>query len=214
MNTLVDSLHQCMCAHVERHVGPIQHVFCAPGPELPHIDLLHVPPTPRRRRHTLFTCGMSQLPMQPPKAAAECRFAELYLSLPPDWNIGPGLHTEAEFWPLRELGSLAHLPHRTESWVWTGHTVGNPDPNERITPDLGFTAWLLGPHLSLGHDGCVFSYGKREVMIHSVIPIYKEELELALTKGSESLFDLLEMTCVSDLVDVRRFNVCRCAPQR
>ena len=151
MNEHVDALVWCMSAHLQRHVGPIAHVLHSPGPELLHLDIFHVPPTPRRRCHTLFTCGMSQRPMCPPDAAGDCRFAELYLSLPPDWRVGPGRATEDAIWPLRELGELARLPHVSESWLWTGHTVAAPDPEERITP--GAARRALGPRGPC-HDVC------------------------------------------------------------
>jgi hypothetical protein len=146
--------------------------------------------------------------MCPPDEAADCRYAELYLSLPASWPIGRSRPGEDTAWPLRELGDLARLPHFNESWLWTGHTVGSPDPEERITHTAEFTGWIVGPHLSLGHDPCVFRFRKRTIWIHSVIPIYKEEMELARECGCDELFDRLADAGVSDVIDPKRRNVC------
>jgi hypothetical protein len=196
-----------VAAHVYKHVGPIKHVLHWHGSELVHVDILHVPPTPWRDCHTLLTCGMSQRPMCPPEAASECRFAELYLSLPSDWPIRVGERDESIVWPIRELANLARLAHVTETWLWYGHTIGSQDPTERITPGAGFTAWILGPHLSLGHDGCVFTLGRRRIYYHSVLPIYPEELELVFRYGPSALFRRFEDAGIDDLVDTRRPNV-------
>jgi hypothetical protein len=201
------ALRRCITAHVNKNVGPIAHLFHWRGAELVHVNVLHVPPTRGRNRHTLLTCGMSQRPMCPPEEASDCRFAELYLSLPPDWPIQPPIPDERSVWPIRELAQLARFAHTAETWLWYGHTVGAEDPKERITPGAGFTAWILGPHLSLGHDGCVFEFGGRTIYYHSVLPIYPEELDLARTCGPDVLFWLFSATQIDDLVNIRRPNV-------
>ena len=76
---------EAVSAHVERHLGRIGVVFHEIVSDLVHIDLLHVPPTRERPFHTLVTCGMSTRPMNVPEDAEELRYAELMLSLPPDW---------------------------------------------------------------------------------------------------------------------------------
>jgi len=207
MNDDLPELRDYIAAHVRRHVGPIAHRLHWSGAELIHIDILHVPPTQRRDRHTLLTCGMSQRPMCPPEEASEDRFAELYLSLPSDWPIQLGESDESIIWPIRELAKLAGLPHVSESWLWQGHSVGGEDPMDRITRGAGFTAWILGPHLSLGHEGCVFNWDDRTVHYHSAVPIYPEELALARRRGSDALFQRFAAAGIDDLIDTRRRNV-------
>jgi hypothetical protein len=202
-----DALLRRMVAHLRRHVGPVEQVFCTPSRSPLHIDILHVPPMPWRRCHTLVTCGMSLRPMRAPAGLDDCRHAELFLSLPPEWRVGIGPIGEEDFWPFRELARLAHFPHERDTWIWFGHTFASSDPDERITPGAGFTGWILGPHLSLGHDGCVLRHRRREIVIHSMMPLYREEIELAHQRGVWVLFDLLCLTGVSELIDVLRPRV-------
>jgi len=201
-----DAIFDVMVAHVERHVGRIGHVIHPPGPEIVHVDILHVPASKQRRWHTLVTCGMSRRPMCPPKEAADCRLAELFLRLPAEWPVCVPAHDIRSGWPFLQLGHLARFPHLAETWLWEGHTVGAPDPKERIAPGVGFTAWILGPHLSLGHDGCTVRFGRQTIRLFSALPIYPEELELAMMSGSEALFLFLEAAGVSDMIRVRRRN--------
>jgi hypothetical protein len=115
-------LFERIVSHVETHVGPVAHVLHWPGPEIIHVDVLHVLPSACRPCHTLLTCGMSSRPMCPPAEAADCRYAELYLSLPPEWPIACGAPMEV-LWPVRELAEVARLPHLNENWIWTGSRV-------------------------------------------------------------------------------------------
>jgi hypothetical protein len=94
-----------------------------------------------------------------------------------------------------------------EAWLWYGHTVGKESPGERITPGAGFTAWILGPHLSLGHDGCVFEFGDRTIYYHSVLPIYPEELDFARICGADALFWFFSYARIDDLIHIERPNV-------
>jgi hypothetical protein len=142
--------------------------------------------------------------MPAPAEARDCRFGEFYLSLPEDWPVGPGVTDERHVWPMRELSDLALLPHVSESWIWWGHTVGNADPHKRITPSASFTAWILGWHMSLGHQGCTIRHGHHRIQIMVALPIYPAELELVRRHGSDALFRRLSAAGVTDVVDVGR----------
>jgi hypothetical protein len=192
-----------MKEHVERWIGPVAHVFHVPGPMLIHSDVLHVPPTRRRPRHTLVTCGMGLKPMCPPIQAKECRYGELFLSLPGSWPVEPGRPTPSAPW-IGALGELARLPHLEEGWLWYGHTVGMEDPGEPIFPGCPFTAWILGPPMSLDPDACLARIDGREVQLFSAIPIYREEMELAIARGAGRLFRLLSALEVDDEVTMDR----------
>ena len=204
-----DPLYEAIFAHVGRHVGSIEAVYNVPGPALVHLDIIWVKPSPERNHHTLITAGMSSRPMAPPEGARECRFAELFLSLPPDWPIGLHVLNDARYgWPFEQLGSLALLPHVQESWLWYGHSVAEGEDLKPFAPGTGFCAWVLGPHLSLGHEACRLRLGPdREVCFFSALPLYREELELTFRKGIDALFSRLAAAGVSDVVDVGRRNV-------
>ncbi len=206
---VTDPHYRLIADHVRARVGPIANVFHPPGPDIVPVQVIHCAPEPKRPWHTFVTCGMSRRPMCAPAAAPDCRYAELFLCLPGPWRVGLPDPELKRMWPIHELGHLARLPHVNESWVWWGHTIGGEDPAERITPEAGFTAWIVGPHLSLGHDGCLVPFGKERILIMGALPIYPEELELARNWGSEALFDRMSAYRVTDRIDLRRRNCAR-----
>jgi hypothetical protein len=68
--------------HLAKHVGEADTVFHEIISDIVHIDVHHVPPGPERSFHTFVTTGMSDLPMQAPPDAEDCRYAELMIYLP------------------------------------------------------------------------------------------------------------------------------------
>lgn len=207
MRTTEDRHIEAVIDHVARHIGPVAHVFHVPGPALIHSDVIHVLPTRDRPRHTLITCGMSLRPMSPPGEAADCRFGEMFFSLPEEWSVRANRRAQRCAPWITELGQLARLPHLEEGWLWYGHTVRGPSLQEEIVPRSGFTAWILGPHMSLDHDTCVAQIGDRRVHFFSAVPIYREEWTLVRDSGSDALFRLLHLLGVDDELWLGRPNV-------
>ncbi len=88
--------------HVEAYIGPIASALDDPVSEYVRISLHWIPPNSKRNCHTLVTSGMSDVEMNAPGEATDCRLAELMISLPPTWPFGPdAFQDEAHFWPIR-----------------------------------------------------------------------------------------------------------------
>ena len=76
--------------------------------DLVHIDIHMVEPTPEKNYYTLVTSGMSDRPMNAPAECGELRYAEIAISLPPDWPLTQeAFADENNYWPLRWLKILA-----------------------------------------------------------------------------------------------------------
>ncbi len=193
-------------AHVRKNIGKIDHVFHPTDePKLIHIDIFHVLPTDERPFHTLVTCGMSSRPMCAPMEAPTLRRIELYLCLQPQW-FGPPEAPEGCMWPVHELNDLAYMPHLRESWLWHAHTVSGPDHSEPIAPGVKFTGWVIGGPSILTRAGCRVRLGRENVYLMSAVPIYEEELEYALRRGSHALFARMEEAGVTPVIDRNRRN--------
>jgi hypothetical protein len=200
---------QAVMAHVRRRFGRIRNVFhCSDMPALVHIDVLHVPPTRRRPVHTLVTCGMSQRPMCPPEAAADCRYAELYLRLPAHWPLESG--SETWFWPVPELSHLALLPHIAETWLWTFHTVQCAEG--RITPGLDLAGWVIGDHIGVPHEDSDLRHRGDTIRFWAAIPVYQSELDFARGGNARTLVDRICRAGGTETIDLGRPNLCPAAP--
>jgi predicted Zn finger-like uncharacterized protein len=195
-------------AHITAHVGKVETISHEILSEFVHVDVHLVAPTEEKPYWTLITSGMSNLPMAIPEGAEAPRFAEVMISLPPDWPIHSkdGRHD----WPIGWLRWLARFPHEYQTFLGWGHTVPNGDPAEPFADDTGLCcALLLNPalvpvdFLELRFDD------EKTIHFYAFVPLYKEEVAFKLKHGSEPLVERLARIGATELLDVRRKNVCK-----
>lgn len=199
-------------AHVERHIGPIEHVLHELlSPEV-HLDLLWVAPREERPCHTLVTCGMSARPMHAP--VPEEALAELCLVLPPDWPMDEAAWSdERHWWPMRLLKFLGRLPHEYDTWLAPGHTIPNDDPPVPYAPGTHLCGALIAP-LALAPAGFdVLDGPVGPVRFHGVVPLHRDEMDFKLRKGTDALAALLDAAQVTEAVEPERPSVAP-APRR
>ena len=65
------------------------------------------------------------------------------------------------------------------------------------------------PSLLVPQDFYELNVGAQSIAFFSVMPLYKEELELKETQGVNQLFETLLDAGVKDFIDPRRKNVAR-----
>jgi len=198
-------------AHIAQYVGQPATVFHEIVSDVVHVDIHIVEPSPSRDYYTLVTTGMSDRPMKTPAQAEGLEYAELLICLPPSWLMSEKAWKQEEnYWPVRWLKTLARLPHEYDTWLWAGHTVPNGDPPRRYASNTNLCCALLATPVLFGdpfrklavRDG-------KTVYFHSFLPIYREEVDLKLTSGTNALFDLLGDAGVTELLDVQRPNVAK-----
>jgi len=203
-------------AHIAACIGSVETVLHEIISERVHIDIHVVAPTPERDYYTLVTIGMSDRSMSVPSGLEEYRYTELMLCLPPDWPL-PQLYetdvAEEHYWPIRCLKSLAHFPHTYDTWLWASHTVPNGDPPEAYAANTRLCGALISHPLLFGDDLITLRVrADKLVHFHSIIPIYKEEMDYKLEKGFDALIKRLDHVGVTELLDITRKNVAKTAP--
>jgi hypothetical protein len=68
---------------------------------------------------------------------------------------------------------------------------------------------LLLPSLSLGNEFFELKIDdKKKINFYCLYPLYKEEMDFKLKKGTDALIDRFEEYNVSDVVDINRKNTC------
>ena len=201
--------------HIERHCGPVDGVMHELVSDLVHIDIHTVKPTQERPYHTLITSGMSDRPMITPQGAPEevarCQFAELMLCLPPQWPLDQeSWKNPRHYWPIYLLKMLARFPHEFQTWLWWGHTMPNGDPAEAYADNTRLCCALLLSPLRFDREFSQLEVSP-EKTIHflSIVPLYQEEIDFKLNKGAEALCELFDKHQVTELLDVKRVNVCQ-----
>lgn len=203
--------------HIEKHIGPIDTVFHEILSSHVHIDVHWVRPTERFPFHTLVTSGMSDLPMSVPEAAQDHQYAELCILLPEEWPIDGTDYTTMEkafkdenhYWPVRWLKTIARLPHEHNTWVGYGHTIPNGEEAAPFADNTKLGCMLLLPSLNLGSKFFTLKIDEEKtIRFYCLYPIYKEEMDLKLRKGSDALIAKFAKYQVTDVVDTARINTC------
>jgi len=149
--------------------------------------------------------------MAAPEQVAECQYAELMLSLPPEWPLDQkSLEDGRNYWPIYVLKLLARFPHQFHSWLWWGHTLPNGDPAEPYADNTGLCcALLLSPVRTPEGFQTLQIDEQKTIHFFSIVPIYQEELNVKLDKGTEALLEGFGKHGVTELLDVKRPNVCK-----
>jgi len=196
--------------HVENFWGPSQFVLPEGEVEFVEVGVHIIPATEERPYHTFVTSGMSDRAMTTPEGAEECRFAELVISLPADWPLdAESLASEAYGWPLHQLLYLARFPHQFGTWLFSGHTVPNGEAAEPFASTTEFGCVVLATPVLCQEGGDELKLdGETTIHFLSVIPIYREEMEFALNNSSGDLLEKLGEADASELLDLKRQNVC------
>ena len=108
-----------------------------------HIDIIVIPPTKENNYYKLVTMGMGAYKMNVPKELKKYRLerAELVLYLPSNWDINSKL--DEDYWPIKQLKTLARLPINSNSWLCVGHTVSNDINNSKYASNTNLCSMLL-----------------------------------------------------------------------
>lgn len=198
-------------AHIAKYVGESDTVYHEIASDLVHIDIKIVRPSTERNFYTLVTSGISDLPMRPPEQAKGCEFAELLICLPADWPLDQNdFREERNYWPIQTLKFLARFPHKYDTWIWWGHTIPNGDPPQPLADNTALCGVILAPPVLFPAEFFQLEIDEATtVHFFSVLPLYIEEMNFKLQKGTDDLFDLFDRHRITPLVDLRRPNVCQ-----
>lgn len=196
--------------HIEKHIGPIHMVFHELVSELVHIDVHWVKPTEEHPYHTLVTSGMSDKAMNTPEGLEGCDYAELSICLPKDWKVSEeSFKHEKNYWPIRWLKYLARFPHEYNTWLGYGHTIPNGDPAESFTENTNLNSMVLLPSVIFDEEFHTLKLDNKLINFYTLVPLYKEEVDLKLKKGIEALFDGFDKYHINDIIEINRINTAK-----
>ncbi len=202
---------EAISAHIETHLGPVESVYHELASDTVHIDVHFVKPTESFPHIRLVTSGMSDLPMTIPDGSAAPRYVELLITLPRDWKLDQtSLNDENWYWPVGLIKSLARLPHKHNTWLGWGHTVPNGNPAERYAPSTAMCGTIVLPPVTVPDEFRRLKINEeKEITFYSAVPLYEEEMQFKLNKGTDELLDRFDQAGINDLVDPKRRNVAK-----
>jgi hypothetical protein len=203
---LIDAIDEHLTRAFPGYDGAVFHEIVS---DLVHVDVYLVPATEERPWSTLVTCGMAQRPMSVPEGLEDYRYAELMLALPADWALdADSWEDERWYWPIRLLKMLARLPHEYETFLYSSHTIPNLDPPEPYARGTELCAALISrPELVPEEVESLTVSDGRVVQLWGVFALHRDEMELKLQEGVESLLPRLHAAGITELVDPVRPSV-------
>ncbi len=181
-------------AHIEKYFGKAEHVFHEiVSPDI-HVDVHIIEPTEQRNYYTLVTTGMGAYLMNIPDEFKHLNIgrAEMMIHLPANWNIQSD--DEIDYWPIRWLKIMARLPLNQSAWLGHGHSVPNNGSFSEMDRFAGLV--LLAPALAeAGAESCLLENGEA-VNFYNLVPLYQEEIDFKLKRGSEELVGMFEKRAI------------------
>lgn len=212
-----DSEIELITEHIEKHFGKIESVFHEIVSEFVHLDIHHILPNDTFPFHILVTSGMSDKPMNVPVGQNEDRFAELCILLPKDWPIETEKYKllddvfkdENSFWPIRWLKLIARFPHEFDTWIGWGHTIPNGEAADPFSDNTKLGCMLIMPGISLPLSFFDLKVsGEKTIKFFCLYPLYKEEMNYRLQKGTDKLLEKFDKYKISDVININRQNTC------
>lgn len=149
-----------------------------------HLDIIVIPPTEEENYYKLVTMGMGAYKMNVPKRLKDRNLerAELVICLPPDWDVKS--KKEEDYWPIRQLKSIARVPIGNNTFICEGHTISADANNTPYDKTTKFCSMLLISILNRNGKYIEMDLAKdKKINFYQLFPIYEEELMYILQNG-------------------------------
>jgi len=202
--------NELLLQHIDKYVGKIEKSIHDQAFSLAPLSIHVIPETRDGKGGALVTTGLSVLPMHPPEPLRAFNYSELIMRFPKDWPLPlKELKQDDFFWPVGELLHLMRYIHENQQWFFDMHTFGNGDPPKPYAANTNFCGLLFTlPVLSLPPEFCELQIDDSKTVIFlQLLPLYKEEMDFAITDTSEALLKKFEEHNSPDYVDIHRKSV-------
>ena len=184
---------------IEENFGKVEEIYEV-GYGNFSLDVAQINPTKEKPYYTIITLGMGEHKMYNQNNENFSSFAELMISLPPDWSLDDKNYT----WAIDELMHLAYIPFTYFFAYEWGHLENNFDPFSSNTKLSAVT--LLYPEMKKENSG-LLKLENRNLQFYQIVPLYDEEYTFALKNGMKNLLLLDVEKKISFVIDMSREKV-------
>ena len=191
--------------YITSQLGEIDCVFSEIVSDEIKLDVLIIPPTKENNYYKLVTMGMGAYKMNVPSELQKYQFerAELVIYLHPDWDIKS--KEDKNYWPIRQLKTLARLPIQSNSWLGLGHTVSNDTKNSPYADNTKLCSMLLLFAFNNRYETIKEYYFRKfeKINFYQLFPIYEDELNYIFNNNWYDFIDLAGDSIVMP-IDINR----------
>ena len=103
------------------------------------------------------------------------------------------------------LEYLARFPHKYDTWLWADHSIPNGDPAKPLGPGTTMCGWVLGAPRTWPSAAAMMDAPR--LTFHAAFPVYWEEMNFKVKHGSAALFNLMDRSGVTEVMNPRRPRV-------
>ena len=184
------TIHDVVISHLRRHFGEI-HEFSLQ--EIVGCLRIHIVPSAASRECILLaTSGAS--------VYGESAKYELLVVLPKDWDLRD-IDDRHSFWPVDCLRAVADCGARIEP----EDTFSYGEADEEKEDIAGFSGFIVLPELN-DYGKLVLDNGD-VIQFLLLIPLYREEIDLARSRGVYALLSLFRENNIDIVLNANRINV-------
>lgn len=162
-----------------------------------NIPLLAVEITKRSRFTILMTNGLSSYTMPVPEKYKERSHAELYFCLPDYWD----LESRNGKWVLEWINKMAKHVVDKHTWFGPGHTFPNGNPAEPLSDTMKQRYLMLYEPIFLHKELQPLSTSMYDVHFLAIMPIFEDEMDYKMGKGTFKLVQKMEGKGITELLD-------------
>ncbi|MGH0496187.1 hypothetical protein COM04_04885 [Bacillus wiedmannii] len=211
-------------SHIQQHYGLITNHIEANTKRITDVELYDVGPNKIVDYHTVVTYRNSYFRMPAP-SSVDSGYSELVMHLPKDWDVSlTALASSKYSWPLRLLQEFGETTREygLEQWLIFPNQLdeGKEDCNASIHPyskETEFSGVMIVPPIPQCSGAFKMEFhedGKRiegdwSVYFHTLLPLYKEEIQCYYEAGLDTLLQKLLKNGVEAAFDFNRENTCK-----
>lgn len=184
---------------IEENFGKVEEIYEI-GYDNFYLDVAQINPTKEKPYYTIITLGMGEHKMYNQNNENFSSFAELMISLPPDWNFDDKNYT----WAIDELIQLTYIPFTYFFAYEWGYLENNFEPFSSNTKLSAVS--ILYPEMKKENSGFL-KLENRNLQFYQIVPLYDEEYTFALKNGMKNLLLLDVEKKIGFVIDMNREKV-------
>lgn len=156
----------------------------------------------------ILTNGLSDYKMPVPDKLKGREHNELCFCLPSYWEW-EDLENPNMNWIFPWLQKLSKHVVEKQTWFGHGHTIPNGKDLAPLSPTMRQNHLILSAPVLLENELKPVSIGEKEVNFLTIIPIFPDEMDFKLAKGTFKFFVRMSNKGVNELLDDYRTTVMR-----
>lgn len=150
----------------------------------------------------LMTIGLSDYKMPVPDLYAERSYTELVFCLPSHWD----LDDISNQWVYNWIQKLAKHVVEKQTWFGPGHTIPNGNPVSAISERMKQKYLILTDPIYLKSELSPITLEDRTVYFLAILPIFEDEMDYKMGKGTFKLLQKIEGKGISEMLDDYRMS--------